>query len=149
MERNLTVLTAELSDEQMRDLYRTMDLYINLSEWEGFCIPVVEAMACGIPVASLPTQGPGEILPYHELFMPIGRTLQESGSTLVHADRKKAAELLAEVLQNRVLMRRLGARGLREARERYDIRIVARQWGELIDRCRGRQFSPVGQRPGA
>ena len=159
MERNLTVLAAELSDAQMRDLYGTMDLYVNFSEWEGFCIPVVEAMACGVPVASLPIQGPGEILPYPELRLPAGRTLQEGGTTLIHADTEKAAELLSEVLENRTLRRRLGERGIREARERYDIRDVAGQWEELIDRnnghrCSGQRYSgsgvsPVRQKPGA
>jgi glycosyltransferase involved in cell wall biosynthesis len=159
MERDLTVVAAELNDVQMRDLYGTMDLYVNFSEWEGFCIPVVEAMACGVPVASLPIQGPDEILPYRELRLPVGRILQEGESTLIHADTKKAAELLVGALKNRDLRRRLGERGVREARERYDIRKVSKQWEELIDRysghrCSGHRYggsgiSPVRQKPGA
>jgi glycosyltransferase involved in cell wall biosynthesis len=146
MERNLTVIATELSDAQMRNLYGTMDLYVNCSEWEGFCIPVVEAMACGVPVASLPIQGPGEIIPYPELRLPVGRTLQERGSTLIHADTEKTAELLVEVLKNRTMRRKLGERGVREARKRYDIRNIAGQWEELINRY---GVSPARQKPGA
>jgi glycosyltransferase involved in cell wall biosynthesis len=146
---NLTVLTGELHDEQMRDLYWTMDLYVNQSEWEGFCIPVVEAMACGVPVACLPIQGPGEIVPYGDLHIPIHRTLREGGSFLAHADTLKAADLLLQALEDSALLKRLREEGLREYRERYDIRTVARQWKELISRRTGTGVSPARQRPDA
>jgi glycosyltransferase involved in cell wall biosynthesis len=149
MGENLTVLTGELSDEQMRDLYGTMDLYVNQSEWEGFCIPVVEAMACGVPVASLALQGPGEIVPYGDLRIPVCRTLREGGSFLARADTLKAADLFLKVLEDPVLVKRLREEGVHEARERYDIRTVAGQWKKLIGLHTGRDISPARRRPGA
>lgn len=39
-----------LPDEQMRDMYNTADIFLALTGGEGFNIPLVEAMMCGIPV---------------------------------------------------------------------------------------------------
>src|SRR5439155_20902164 len=35
---------------QLRDYYRGADVLVVPSQWESFCIPVVEAMASGLPV---------------------------------------------------------------------------------------------------
>jgi len=48
-------------------------VYMNLSEWEGFGIPVIEAMSCGLPVLTHGLQGPGEIVPYTETLAAGGR----------------------------------------------------------------------------
>ncbi|KPJ89241.1 MAG: hypothetical protein AMS17_02790 [Spirochaetes bacterium DG_61] len=125
-------ITQELSDDEMNDLYNVMDLYLNLSEWEGFCIPVIEAMACSVPVASPQIQGPGEILPYREMFIKGGTVEQEGERSLFLADPKEAAEILVKALEHRTLLQQLGERGRREAEQKYDIRIVVQRWEELI-----------------
>lgn len=43
-------ITGYLSEEQLDDLYRSADLLLCASHHEGYCVPVLEAMACGIPV---------------------------------------------------------------------------------------------------
>ena len=44
------IFESGLSDEQMRDAYRSATIYICPSRYEGFGLPVVEAMQCGCPV---------------------------------------------------------------------------------------------------
>jgi glycosyltransferase involved in cell wall biosynthesis len=44
--------TGQVSDEQLLDYYQAADLFVTASLHEGFCIPVVEAMACAIPVVA-------------------------------------------------------------------------------------------------
>jgi O-antigen biosynthesis protein len=43
---------GRLSDEDLRDAYRSADVFVMPSRHEGFCLPVVEAMACGLPVVA-------------------------------------------------------------------------------------------------
>jgi glycosyltransferase involved in cell wall biosynthesis len=43
---------GRLSDEQLRDAYRSADVFVMPSRHEGFCIPVIEALACGLPVVA-------------------------------------------------------------------------------------------------
>lgn len=40
----------DTSKEEMNLIYNTFDAYLSPSSSEGFCIPVIEAQACGVPV---------------------------------------------------------------------------------------------------
>lgn len=125
-------LTQELSQGRMCALYNVMDIFVNLSEWEGFCIPVIEAMACGTPVSSMPLQGPGETVPYRELRIPARSISDENGSTLFSCDPQEAAEIIADVSHNRSLVEELSRAGRKEATSKFDIRTVVSLWDELI-----------------
>lgn len=48
-------LTGTLPDAELHRWYRQADLYVSLSQHEGFAVPLVEAMAYGIPIVALPT----------------------------------------------------------------------------------------------
>lgn len=43
-------LLPHCSDTDLLKLFRTAHIYLNFSEHEGFCVPVVEAQAVGLPV---------------------------------------------------------------------------------------------------
>lgn len=47
--RNIEFL-SHISDEELDRLYRDSDIYLCMSEHEGFCIPLIEAMSYEIPV---------------------------------------------------------------------------------------------------
>jgi len=126
------IITAELTDPQMADLYNQMDLYLNLSEWEGFCIPVIEAMACAVPVVSPPIQGPGEILPYPDLLVPNGLFREEEATPLYEADPPAAAAMLAELAEDNGLRERMSREGREAALSRFDLRQVAAQWDGVL-----------------
>jgi len=46
----LTLLGGELSTVELADLYRSCDVFVHPYRGEGFNMPVLEAMACGLPV---------------------------------------------------------------------------------------------------
>jgi glycosyltransferase involved in cell wall biosynthesis len=123
----------DLSESRMRTLYNMMDLYINLSEWEGFCIPAIEAMACGVPVATQPIQGPSEIVPYQDLIIPESSIIKEEGRVFLHASPDAAAALMLSVSTNTALLKNLGAEGRTEAVNNYDIRVAAGLWEKLFN----------------
>ncbi|MCX7998578.1 MAG: glycosyltransferase family 4 protein [Leptospiraceae bacterium] len=41
-----------IKEEEMPKLYNSADVYLHTSEYEGFGLPILEAMACGIPVVA-------------------------------------------------------------------------------------------------
>jgi glycosyltransferase involved in cell wall biosynthesis len=43
---------GQVSADELRDAYRSADVLVMPSCHEGFCIPVIEAMACGLPVVA-------------------------------------------------------------------------------------------------
>ena len=129
---SIHIVTRELNEPELRSLYGCLDIYINLSEWEGFCIPIVEALACGTPVACLPLQGPGEIVPYDRLFIQGYRQFDENGTLLCEADPEEAAKIILHAAEKPAILEELGGLGTGEAQMRFDIQEVARQWLELI-----------------
>jgi glycosyltransferase involved in cell wall biosynthesis len=44
---------AEVGDAELAGLYRGAAAFVTTSEHEGFCVPVIEAMAFGVPVVAL------------------------------------------------------------------------------------------------
>jgi glycosyltransferase involved in cell wall biosynthesis len=135
-----TFITGDAGEDEMARLYSLMDVYINLSEWEGFCIPVIEAMASGVPVIAQPGQGPGEIVPYRELLVEGSGQVDEGGTLLSCASPENAAARLMETAESPAIMRALAERGREEAEARYDLSVVGEKWLSLI----GRTTDPAG-----
>jgi glycosyltransferase involved in cell wall biosynthesis len=47
---------------ELADYYRMADVFVFPSQWETFGIVMIEAMACGTPVAAYPVQGPMDVV---------------------------------------------------------------------------------------
>jgi glycosyltransferase involved in cell wall biosynthesis len=74
------IFTGPVSDEELAVYYRNAAVYISLSEHEGFCAPLLEAMAAGVPV-----------LAYAAAAVP--ETLGGAGVQFAPKDLEYAAEL--------------------------------------------------------
>jgi glycosyltransferase involved in cell wall biosynthesis len=48
--------------DALADYYRMADVFVFPSQWETFGLVMVEAMACGTPVAAYPVQGPVDVV---------------------------------------------------------------------------------------
>lgn len=69
IEKNI-VHTGIVSETELIDLYNLVDLFVFPSLYEGFGLPVIEAMRCGTKVvssnaSSLPEVG-GNVIPYFD-----------------------------------------------------------------------------------
>jgi len=130
--RQVKVLEGSFDERRMAGIYNCMDLYLTLSEWEGFCIPVIEAMACGLPVVTHRVQGPGELVPYDDFIVSGSSESFEGGAKLLTADPRAAAEVMLSAYGNRKLLQRLGMDGRAAVIKGYDIRVVADIWRGLL-----------------
>ena len=81
---NRFVFTGAISDEELAVYYRHAAVYISMSEHEGFCVPLVEAMAADVPV-----------LAYAAAAVP--DTLGGAGVQFAPKDLEYAAELLGSL----------------------------------------------------
>jgi GT2 family glycosyltransferase len=62
---------ANVSDEELIDLYVSADLYMNFSRWEGYNLGVGQALAMGLPVFA------SDIPAHREFDIPTSNDLQE------------------------------------------------------------------------
>src|SRR5256886_13671690 len=81
------IFTGPVSDEELAVYYRHAAVYTSLSEHEGFCVPLVEAMAADVP-----------ILAYSAAAVP--DTLGGAGMQFAPKNLELAAELLGELTFN-------------------------------------------------
>jgi glycosyltransferase involved in cell wall biosynthesis len=86
--------TGPVPDEDLGAFYRWADAYVSLSEHEGFCVPLVEAMAADVPV-----------LAYAAGAVP--ETLGGAGVLFSPKDLEVAAEMLGMLVYDRPLRARV------------------------------------------
>ena len=131
LQKVLKTVTGELSKQRMAEIYASMDVYAHVAEWEGFGIPVLEAMACGAVIVTHPIQGPAELLPYRETMVLQSELVREGDSVLRWVDPRALAEVLQRVAASPDLRETLGRRGVAEARK-YRPETVAAHWQTLL-----------------
>lgn len=100
-------------DWELAAYYRTASVYLSLSEHEGFCVPLVEAMAADVPVFA-----------YESSAVP--DTLDGAGVCWSPKDLEFAAELLGQLAFDPALRSRVIARQRQRLDDFSDARLVAR-----------------------
>jgi glycosyltransferase involved in cell wall biosynthesis len=107
--------------------YQVADLYLCLSEHEGFCVPLVESMHFGLPIVALAQTGvPG--------------TLGEGGVLLDKNDPLYQAELIASILEQDDLRQSL-AQSARDRLERFRPENVALEFKTVLVKRLGLDIS--------
>lgn len=114
------IFTGPVPDEELAVYYRTASVYLSLSEHEGFCVPLLEAMAADVPV-----------LAYASSAVP--DTLGGAGISFTPKDLEFAAELLGELAFNDQLRASVIAGQRRRLQDFGDDRIV-RELEQLLGR---------------
>ena len=94
---------TSVSPSQLRAYYMTATAFLCVSEHEGFCVPLVEAMAFRVPIAAWATTA-------------VGETAGDCGWITNRFDPEALAQGLAEIIDNPAAARRYASRG----RQRYE-----------------------------
>jgi len=95
---------GHVPDEEMFALYKASDVFLSLSEHEGFCLPLVESMIFDLPVIALDSTA----VPY---------TLGEAGILIRDSRPDLVAELVDRVAHDKALKAKLVAGGRRQLRK--------------------------------
>ncbi len=106
------IFTGPVPDDELAVYYRWAHAYVSLSEHEGFCVPLVEAMAAEVPVVA-----------YAAGAVP--ETLGGAGLLFRPKDLEYAAELLGLVIYDEDVRARVIAAGRRRAADFAPARIEA------------------------
>jgi glycosyltransferase involved in cell wall biosynthesis len=99
------ILTGWVPDEDLPALYSLCDLFVYPSDYEGFGLPPLEAMACGAPV----------IVPNHSCFRELYR---DHGMVHDLGNPSRLAAAMRRPLCDRVLREELAEKGLKLAKAR-------------------------------
>jgi glycosyltransferase involved in cell wall biosynthesis len=117
--------TGYVSDEELLDLYNACEVFVFPSFYEGFGLPVLEAMACGRAVACSDTSAIPEV----------------ADSAAILFDPHSTTEITRAVLDlmlDRELRRRMGKLGLSRAQQ-FNWRKAAAQTLEVYHAVAGRR----------
>jgi len=155
IEKQVVYANNKVSRTFMPYLMAACDIYAAPSRLEGFGMPQVEAGACGKPVVSINAMAPAETLVHGEtaLLAGVGQEIrvaeavlgEESGFPRGHrvvfeqprivdyrANYQEVAVHLKALMNDADLRARMGAKGRERVVARYDYRVVARTFVDLI-----------------
>ncbi len=116
------VYFSEVSQGELKTLYEASDALVIMSEHEGFCMPVVEAMSFDLPVFAYAQTA-------------VRETLRESGRVYYDKDFKTIAADIFRVLHDDSLRRRIldaQRQRLQEIAEEADGRAIWRSFEEVL-----------------
>ncbi|MGZ4894657.1 MAG: glycosyltransferase family 4 protein [Halobacteriota archaeon] len=109
-------LAGYLTDSEIMSLYEEADIFVYPSLYEGFGLPVLEAMACGCPVVA-------------SNVFSLPEVVGEAGMLVDPYDVDMIARALSAVLENDELKREMSRKGIEQAQkfswERAGVELLA------------------------
>ena len=95
------IFTGETNDEDLVQLYNQAALFVYPSFFEGFGLPVLEAMSCGLPVIATDTSSIPEVYPNKEFLLdPLDEETMAQKINLVLTDAGKREDLIKFSIEN-------------------------------------------------
>ncbi len=98
------------SDDEALRLFQRSHVYLTCSEHEGFCVPVIEAQAIGVPLLAANVCAVGETAGDGQLLPPLPAS---------KIDYSFYAGLISELIRNTNLRDRVVCTGYKNARDRF------------------------------
>jgi glycosyltransferase involved in cell wall biosynthesis len=127
--------------EQMPALYNLFDAFLVLGGMEGFNLPTIEAMSCGVPVVALDCEPHREILGDTGLFIKHAKydgsdapaTFGSyNGIECFIPDAQDAAKKLLRIMREKLLREKLSFEATVRAVKVFDWNVIVDAWDEEI-----------------
>lgn len=114
------VWSGHVSQSDLVAFYKIAKVFITMSEHEGFCVPIIEAMRFGVPVIARATSA-------------IPETMGKEGVLFQGKNYLKIAELTYEVIKNQSLRQDV-IRGQKNRIEHFNYDKIAQKWHSWIQK---------------
>lgn len=95
---NNVIFTGYVHDEDLPGIYNLAEVFVYPSKYEGFGLPLLEAMSCGVPVIASNVSSIPEVL-------------GDAGILVVHDDPKDFAHKIYELLTDGEIMAKMSSKG--------------------------------------
>lgn len=123
---------------EMNELFNAMDVFFLPTSGEGFGVPTIEAMACGVPcVVTNYTTTKELLIDNGQCGLPIKVIRDFIGSWNVpraFIDVDDAAKQLTRYYEDRTLLEQHSKTAIEKVAKIYDFEVVTKQWDKLLKR---------------
>lgn len=133
-----------IDEQNMVSIYNLFDMMYYPSGGEGFGMPVLEAMACGIPTMYTNYSSHAEVAA--NVGIPIKCTYVTehlSCYNRARADTADAVRKTLKILDNRSLLENLSAKCIEKAKD-YTWDIISKQWSDVIADAAKKNTNAIG-----
>jgi len=113
------IFTDEVTDSALKAYYLSADLYLTASAHEGFCVPLVEAMALELPIVA-----------YGSTAIPA--TVGDAGLVWENPDPELFAESIHALARNDRLRQALARRGRRRYEQHFSTARIKEQFSGAL-----------------
>jgi glycosyltransferase involved in cell wall biosynthesis len=126
-----------LPDLEMAKLYSSFNVLLNASRREGFCIPIIEAQACGIPIIASDSSSLPELVKGHGWMVKMGeKVFAPKGWECRKVDRDDLLKKMEDAYFNAELRRTYASQSLQFAQKFDWSKIVSEQWIPLLEKLK-------------
>lgn len=124
-----------LSDKEMQYFYSAFDVLMSCSYGEGFCIPLIEAGACGTPAIVTDFSAMPEVIGTGGITVPVGEYIYLSRTNAYHAIPRTdhITDAMGVIYHDTEFRRSLSEAAMANA-EQYTLAKVIPQWRSLLSR---------------
>jgi glycosyltransferase involved in cell wall biosynthesis len=141
-QKNVAFSSGILPPNNMPLLYQVSDVYLQLGGMEGFCLPLAEAISCGIPIVAIDSSTHKELLAGTGLVSKCPTFKGHLNAKVTYgsyngvecdiANPWDVADKIFELYNNKALRSELGIKATERALKVFDLSVVNKQWIDTI-----------------
>lgn len=140
--KNIIFSNQALPMEQMQLIYQAVDVFIHLGTMEGFGLPIIEAMSCGLPIVGVDSCTMTEIIGDCGLLSEVPR--YKNGHPIKYGsyngvegdcvDPWDVAKQMLRLYKSEALRKELGTKATEKAVKEFDWTIIRKQWVDYMNK---------------
>jgi glycosyltransferase involved in cell wall biosynthesis len=139
--KNVFFSNLQVPPEQMQLVYESMDVFLHLGTMEGFGLPIIEAMSCGLPCIGIDSCTMPELFGDTALLCETpkyknGHKITYGSFNGVEAeivDPWEVAKKMVQLYKSESLRKELGMKATERAIKTFDWSIINKQWADYMN----------------